>query len=172
MTVFDIWEMSLDGNSQFLIHMNFPRHHFCCFHSCFFVCFGKVYGLRIGVYNTLASKICVKLLKPPEIQIPTPNTSFSDLLTHSRFHSMLFALPGYQFLYIVMNRCLYLTYCDLSGFLYEFEVYSIDSSKTMGKSPGVLSFIRIYEVLNSTGSSVTGGRFSRFFIGSEAKHLH
>jgi hypothetical protein len=32
--------------------------------------------LRIGVYNTLISKICVKLLKPPEIQIPTPNTSF------------------------------------------------------------------------------------------------
>ena len=48
--------------------------------------------LRIGVYNTLASKICVKLLKPPKIQIPTPNTSLSDLLTHSWFHSMLFAV--------------------------------------------------------------------------------
>jgi hypothetical protein len=36
--------------------------------------------LGIGVYNTLASKICVKLLKPPNIQNPTPNTSFSDLL--------------------------------------------------------------------------------------------
>jgi hypothetical protein len=32
----------------------------------------------------------------------------SDLLTHSWFHSMLFALPSYQFPYIVMNRCLYL----------------------------------------------------------------
>jgi hypothetical protein len=32
--------------------------------------------LGIGVHNTLASKICVKLLKPPKIQIPTPNTSF------------------------------------------------------------------------------------------------
>jgi hypothetical protein len=32
----------------------------------------------------------------------------SDLLTHSRFHSMLFALPGYQFPYTVMTRCLYL----------------------------------------------------------------
>jgi hypothetical protein len=32
----------------------------------------------------------------------------SDLLTHSWFHSMLFALPGYQFPYAVMNRCLYL----------------------------------------------------------------
>jgi hypothetical protein len=32
--------------------------------------------LRIGVDNTLVLKICVKLLKPPEIQIPTPNTSY------------------------------------------------------------------------------------------------
>jgi hypothetical protein len=39
--------------------------------------------LRAGVYNTLASKICVKSLKPPKIQIPTPNTSLSDLPTHS-----------------------------------------------------------------------------------------
>jgi hypothetical protein len=36
----------------------------------------------------------------------------SDLLTHSWFHSMLFALPSYQFPYIVMNRCLYVT-CKL-----------------------------------------------------------
>jgi hypothetical protein len=39
--------------------------------------------LGIGVYNTLASEICVKSLKPPKIQIPTPNTSLSDLVTHS-----------------------------------------------------------------------------------------
>jgi hypothetical protein len=45
-------------------------------HSCSFVSFGDTYGSRIGVYNTLASKICVKLLKPPKITIPTPNTSF------------------------------------------------------------------------------------------------
>ena len=32
--------------------------------------------LEIGVYNTLTSKIRVKLLKPPKIQIPMPNTSF------------------------------------------------------------------------------------------------
>jgi hypothetical protein len=52
-------------------------------HSCSFVSFGYTYGSRIGVYNTLASKICVKLLKPPKIPIPTPNTCLSDLLTHS-----------------------------------------------------------------------------------------
>jgi hypothetical protein len=32
--------------------------------------------LIIGDYNTLASKICVKLLKPPKIQIPTPTLPF------------------------------------------------------------------------------------------------
>jgi hypothetical protein len=38
----------------------------------------------------------------------------SDLLTHSWFHSMLFALPGnYQFPYTVMNGCLYLTHFQI-----------------------------------------------------------
>ena len=36
-----------------------------------------------------------------------------DLLTHSWFHSVLFALSGYQFPYLVMNRCLYLIYSNL-----------------------------------------------------------
>ena len=49
---------------------------FVLLHSCSFVSFGYTYGSRIGVYNTLDSKICVKLLKPPKIPIPTPNTSF------------------------------------------------------------------------------------------------
>jgi hypothetical protein len=30
----------------------------------------------VSTYNTLASKINLKLLKPPKIQILTPNTSF------------------------------------------------------------------------------------------------
>jgi hypothetical protein len=38
--------------------------------------FWRSLWLRIGVYNTLASKICVKLLKPPKIQIPTPSLPF------------------------------------------------------------------------------------------------
>ena len=32
--------------------------------------------LGIGVHNTLATEICVKLLKPPKIQVPTSITSF------------------------------------------------------------------------------------------------
>jgi hypothetical protein len=76
MAIFDIWEVSLEGTPNFLnIHELFSPS-FVLLHSCSFVSFEKVYGSRIGVYNTLASKICVKLLKPPKIQIPTPNTSF------------------------------------------------------------------------------------------------
>jgi hypothetical protein len=39
-----------------------------------------------------------------------PQHFLPDLLTHSWFHSMLFALPSYQFPYIVMNKCFYLTW--------------------------------------------------------------
>jgi hypothetical protein len=66
----------------FNTYTNFSHHHFCCFTVVPLFVLDKS-RLRIGVYNTLASKICVKLLKPPKIQIPTPNTSLSDLLTHS-----------------------------------------------------------------------------------------
>ena len=95
-------------NSHFLIHtwtfltiISIASHLFLCL-------FWISLWLKNRCLQHLASKICVKLLKPSKIQIPMPNTSFSDLLTHSWFHSMLFALPSYQFPYIVMNRCLYL----------------------------------------------------------------
>jgi hypothetical protein len=61
---------------NFNTYMNFSRHHFCCFTVVPLFVLNKSMAHRIGVYNTLASKICVKLLKPPKIQIPTPNTSF------------------------------------------------------------------------------------------------
>ena len=76
MAIFDIWEVSLDETSNFQYIHEFFSPSFLLVHSCSFICFEYVYDLRIGVYNTLASKDCVKLLKPPKIQIPTPNTSF------------------------------------------------------------------------------------------------
>jgi hypothetical protein len=76
MAIFDIWEVSLDGTPDFKnIHELFSPS-FVLLHNCSFVSFGYTYGSRIGVYNTLASEICVKFLKPPKIQIPMPNTSF------------------------------------------------------------------------------------------------
>jgi hypothetical protein len=61
----------------FNTYMNISRDHFCCFTIVpLLVLIWISLWLGIGVYNTLASKICVKLLKPPKIQVPTPNTSF------------------------------------------------------------------------------------------------
>jgi hypothetical protein len=76
MAIFDIWEVSLDGTPIFLnMHGFFSPS--CSVASLLLLClFWISLWLRIGVYNTLASKICVKLLKPPKIQIPMPNTSF------------------------------------------------------------------------------------------------
>jgi hypothetical protein len=31
MTIFDIWEVSLDGTPNFNTFMSFSRNHFCCF---------------------------------------------------------------------------------------------------------------------------------------------
>ena len=96
---------------NFNIYMDFSRHHFYCFKIVPLFVLEKSMAQNRCLQHP-CFKSCVKLLKPPKIQVPTPNAQhfLSDLLTHSRFHSMLFALPGYQFPYIVMNRCLYLTY--------------------------------------------------------------
>ena len=59
----------------FKIYINLSRHHFCCFTVTPLLLWINL-RLGIGVHNTLASKSCVKLLKPPKIQILTPNTSF------------------------------------------------------------------------------------------------
>jgi hypothetical protein len=49
----------------------------CSVASQLFLClFWISLWLGIGAYNTLSSKICVKLLKPRKIEILTPNTSF------------------------------------------------------------------------------------------------
>ena len=51
----------------FKIYMNFFSPSFVLLRNCSFVYFGYTYGSRIRVYNTtLASKICVNLLKPPK----------------------------------------------------------------------------------------------------------
>jgi hypothetical protein len=83
MTIFDIWEVSLDGTPNFYVHTSTFLAIIYVASQLFLCLFWISLWLRIGVYNTLASKICVKLLKPPKIQIPTPNTSLLDLVTHS-----------------------------------------------------------------------------------------
>ena len=59
----------------FNTYIRFSRYYFCCFTVAplFFLDKSTAWN---RFYNTLASKICVKLLKLSKIQIPTPNTSF------------------------------------------------------------------------------------------------
>jgi hypothetical protein len=97
-----------DGGWQFLVH----KWNFLAINpiaSQLFLClFWISLWLRIGVYNTLASKQLCKIVQASKNSDSKAQHFLSDLLTHSWFHSMLFALPSYQFPYIVMNKCLYL----------------------------------------------------------------
>jgi hypothetical protein len=63
-------------SSQFLIHKSTFLAIISIASQLLLCLFWISLQLGIGVYNTLASKICVKLLKPPKIQIPMPSTSF------------------------------------------------------------------------------------------------
>ena len=56
-------------------YMTFSHHYLCCFTIVPLFVLDRPMAWN-GAYNTLASKICVKLLKPPKIKIPTTNTSF------------------------------------------------------------------------------------------------
>jgi hypothetical protein len=96
-------------NSQFYLNIHERLSpSFELLHNCSFVSFRYTYGSRIGVYNTLASKNLCKIAQATKNSDSNAQHFLSDLLTHSWFHSMLFALPGYQFPYTVINRCVYL----------------------------------------------------------------
>ena len=45
----------------FNTYTNFSHHHFCCFTVVPLFVLDKVYGLKIGIYNTLASKYLCKI---------------------------------------------------------------------------------------------------------------
>jgi hypothetical protein len=89
-------------------YINFSCHHLCCF------IVGPLFVLNKSMaWNKCLQHPCFKFLC--RITQGSKNLDsnaqhfLSDLLTHSWFHSMLFALPCYQFPYNVMNRCLYLS---------------------------------------------------------------
>jgi uncharacterized protein YllA (UPF0747 family) len=86
-------------------YTNFFRHHLCCYFTV-----AALFVLdKSTAWNRCLQHPCFKNLC--EIAQASKNSDskaqhfLSDLLTHSRFHSMLFALPCYRFPYIVMNRC-------------------------------------------------------------------
>jgi hypothetical protein len=55
--------------------MSFSRHHLCCFTIVPFFVLDKSMAWNRYLQHP-ASKNWVKLLNPPKIQIPAPNTSF------------------------------------------------------------------------------------------------
>ena len=92
---------------SFNTFINFSRHRFCCFTVA------SLFGLdKSTAWDRCPQHPCYRNLC--KITQASKNSSsnvhhfLSDLLTHSRFHSMLFTLPCYQFPYTVMNRCFYL----------------------------------------------------------------
>jgi hypothetical protein len=95
-------------NSQFL-KSTWTFLAIICVASQLFLCF---FWISLWVKNMCLQHPCFenlcKIAQASKNSDSNAQQFLSDLLTHSWFHSMLFALPGYQFPYTVMNRCLYL----------------------------------------------------------------
>jgi hypothetical protein len=92
----------------FNTHVNFSRHHFCCFIIVPLFVSDKSMAWNRCLQHPCFKKLC-KIAQASKNSDSNAQYFLSDLPTHSWFHSMLFALAGYQFPHIVMNRCLYLT---------------------------------------------------------------
>jgi hypothetical protein len=114
MAIFDNCYVSLHGTQIFNTYMNFSRHHLCSF-TCvpLFVLDWSMAWNRC-LQHPCFKNLC-KIAQASKNSDSNAQRFLLNLLTHSWFHSMLFALSGYQFPYIVMNRCLYLIYI-LSSF--------------------------------------------------------
>jgi hypothetical protein len=95
-------------NSQFFNkYMSFSRHHSCCFIVVPLFVLDKSMAYNRCLQHPCFKNLC-KIAQASKNSDSNAQHFLSDLLTHSWFHSMLFALPSYQFSYIVMSRCLYL----------------------------------------------------------------
>jgi hypothetical protein len=95
-------------NTQFLIH-EWTFLAIISVASKFFLC---LFWISLWLKNRCLQHHCFKNLciiaQASKNSDSNIQHFLSDLRTHLWFHSMLFALPGYQFPYTVMNRCLYL----------------------------------------------------------------
>ena len=85
----------------FNTYMNFSSHHFYCFTIVpLFVLDESMACLQHPCFKNLC-----QIAQASKNSNSNAQHFLSGLLIHSRFHSMLFALPSYQFSY----RCLYLS---------------------------------------------------------------
>jgi hypothetical protein len=87
--------------------MTFSRHYLCCFTIVPLFVLDRPMAWNRCLLHTCFKNLC-KIAQASKNSDSNDQHFLLDSLTHSWFHSMLFALPGYQFPYIVMNRCLYL----------------------------------------------------------------
>jgi hypothetical protein len=87
--------------------INFSHHHFCCFTIASLFVLDKSTAWNKCLQHPCFKKLC-KIAQASENSDSNTQQFLLDLLTHSWIHSMLFALPGYQFPYTVMNMCFYL----------------------------------------------------------------
>jgi hypothetical protein len=95
----------------FNTYMNFSRHHLCCLTVVHLFVLDKSMTWNRCLQHLCFQKLC-KIAEASKNLDSNAQYFLSDLLTHLWFHSMLFALPGYQFPYSVINRCLYLRHHD------------------------------------------------------------
>jgi hypothetical protein len=89
-------------------YINFSCHPFCYFTIAPLFVLDKSTAWNRRLQHPCFKNLC-KIAQASKNSHSNTQHFLSGLLTHSWFHSMLFALPGYQFPYNVMNRCFYLT---------------------------------------------------------------
>jgi hypothetical protein len=87
----------------FNTYINFSRHHSCCFTVAPLFVLGKSTVWNRCLQHPCFKNLC-KIAQASKNSYSNAQHFLSDLLTHSWFHSVLFALPGYQF-----PRCFHLT---------------------------------------------------------------
>jgi hypothetical protein len=106
MTIFDIWGVTR-WNTQFFIHTwTFSFHHLCCFIVIPLFVLDKSMTWNKCLQHPCYKTLC-KIAQASQNSDSNTQHFLSDLLTHSWFHSMLFALLSYHFPYTLTNRYLY-----------------------------------------------------------------
>jgi hypothetical protein len=92
----------------FNTYINLSHHHFYCFIVAPLFLLDKSMAWNRYLQHPCLKNLC-EIAQASKNADSNTQHFLSDLRTHSWFHYMLFAFPGYyQFPYTVMNRCFYL----------------------------------------------------------------
>ena len=117
--------VSLEWNSQFIsTHINFSCHHFRCFTTAHLFVLDKSTAWNMCLQHPCFNNLC-KIAQASKNQ-DSNTRHFLSGCADSRFHSMLFALPGHQFPYTGMNRCSYLIFWRATSLLRGIEDFNLE----------------------------------------------